>query len=270
MSEDPECIQLAELHSCAVDFQKSGVAADISSMPKAPRIRPDWSQGELGGRQNVGFYESQRALGVLYRNVVLPSVRKRQQNPTAVGPLYSSSQDLGPYEFDHDLRDPISLAIIEQLTSFRIFLNLNTDLANNVIIPLFGYYAIELRSICANHSLTARPLTEEECWSGTISARTSQPRRRSDLQARLREQCTQLVDDIRDELKTNDLEGWLTRTWVAWRISRRHGGRAFGARTYGFIALGSMFEAFKAINRRDEADADSDDYDYWDVAESRV
>lgn len=260
MSEDPRCIQLAELHSCAVDFQKSGIAADITSMPKAPHIRPDWSRGELGGKNNVDFYESQRALGVLYRNVELPSVRRRQQDRTALGPVYSASQDLGPYELDQDLCDPISLAIIEELKYYRIFLNLNTDLANDTILPLFKHYAYQLRSICANHSLTSRPLTEEECLAGTISARTSQPRRRNDNQAHLREQCTQLVDEIRDELREEGLEEWLTNTWVAWRISRREGGRAFGAKTYGFIALGSMFEAFKAIKRRDDAD----DYDYDD------
>ncbi len=38
---DLECIKLAELHSTAVDYSKTGIAVDWREMPRAPRSRPD-------------------------------------------------------------------------------------------------------------------------------------------------------------------------------------------------------------------------------------
>lgn len=35
------CVTLAEMHSTAVDFSKTGIAVKIQDMPKAPRMRPD-------------------------------------------------------------------------------------------------------------------------------------------------------------------------------------------------------------------------------------
>lgn len=38
---DPACIKLAELHSTAVDYSKTGIPVDWREMPRAPRSRPD-------------------------------------------------------------------------------------------------------------------------------------------------------------------------------------------------------------------------------------
>lgn len=39
---DPECLRLAEMHSQAVDFSKTGIPVDVSEMPNyKPRFRPD-------------------------------------------------------------------------------------------------------------------------------------------------------------------------------------------------------------------------------------
>lgn len=37
----PDCVKLAELHSTAVDFSKTGIPVDLSSLPRANRFRPD-------------------------------------------------------------------------------------------------------------------------------------------------------------------------------------------------------------------------------------
>jgi hypothetical protein len=37
----PDCIELAELHSTAVDFSKTGIPVDFRSLPKNPPFRPD-------------------------------------------------------------------------------------------------------------------------------------------------------------------------------------------------------------------------------------
>jgi hypothetical protein len=39
---DPDCITLAELHSSAVDFSKTGRAVELSRLPRASRWRPDF------------------------------------------------------------------------------------------------------------------------------------------------------------------------------------------------------------------------------------
>jgi hypothetical protein len=39
---DPDCITLAELHSSAVDFSKTGRAVELSRLPRVSRWRPDF------------------------------------------------------------------------------------------------------------------------------------------------------------------------------------------------------------------------------------
>src|SRR5260221_3072378 len=70
MSEDPDCLYLAELASQAVDFQKSGTPAKYGSLPKErSKLKPDWYAGEGGREQDT--YPSPHALGVLYRAISL-------------------------------------------------------------------------------------------------------------------------------------------------------------------------------------------------------
>jgi len=40
-TNDLSCIKLAEMHSTAVDYSKTGIAVSLFDMPKAPRSRPD-------------------------------------------------------------------------------------------------------------------------------------------------------------------------------------------------------------------------------------
>ncbi|EXJ58741.1 hypothetical protein A1O7_06171 [Cladophialophora yegresii CBS 114405] len=39
---DPDCIKLAELHSTAVDFSKSGIPVDLTKLPRSNHFRPDF------------------------------------------------------------------------------------------------------------------------------------------------------------------------------------------------------------------------------------
>ncbi|KIW30891.1 uncharacterized protein PV07_02583 [Cladophialophora immunda] len=80
------CLLLAELHSDAVDFSKSGVPVDYKKIPRSPEYRPDFmapsasTKVEKGikrpeetalpdGRHRYRYYESDRILGRLYRAV---------------------------------------------------------------------------------------------------------------------------------------------------------------------------------------------------------
>ena len=70
LAANNECLHLAELHSKAVDYAKSGVLPDIKDAQFAPMM-PDYMQKPK--KQTV---ESQTVLGVLFRLVKL-EIRKR-------------------------------------------------------------------------------------------------------------------------------------------------------------------------------------------------
>jgi hypothetical protein len=86
----PDCLLLAELHSTAVDFSKSGVPVDHKKIPPAGRYRPDfmapsastkvergitreilnsdYAQREVSGTE-YRYYESDKVIGQLYRAI---------------------------------------------------------------------------------------------------------------------------------------------------------------------------------------------------------
>ncbi|KAN0121734.1 RdRP domain containing protein [Hyaloscypha variabilis] len=93
---DPKCIILAEMHSTAVDFSKTGIPVDLSKMPKYNPWRPDFEApgphvqiekkhgisfedpddrdpDELGDEDDdfshYRYYESHKILGKLYRAI---------------------------------------------------------------------------------------------------------------------------------------------------------------------------------------------------------
>jgi hypothetical protein len=121
----------------------------------------------------------------------------------------------------------------------------------NTARQLFDRYTVELQAICDSHTLfpnRSSTLSEEEAVVGTIVAKCSQPRKRRNLMARMRELTDQLVRAIRDELTGDDesLYGALERAWVAWNLSLQKGD-IFGAMSFGWVALGGIFEAIKEI-----------------------
>jgi len=95
-TRDPDCIKLAELHSSAVDFSKSGRAVELSQLPRCSKWRPDFfapgplitihdksaitmdeglapkddedEEDDEGGPRHR-FYASDKILGKLYRAV---------------------------------------------------------------------------------------------------------------------------------------------------------------------------------------------------------
>ncbi|KAI5300085.1 hypothetical protein KEM56_002741 [Ascosphaera pollenicola] len=94
---DQECLSLAELHSAAVDFSKSGTPADLSKMPRVKPYRPDFmapgprvriaddiglvQENDIASKidfddpadddepRPMQYYKSHKILGVLYRAI---------------------------------------------------------------------------------------------------------------------------------------------------------------------------------------------------------
>jgi len=201
--------------------------------PTLIRCKPDWHSAEVETPRGTDYYESSRALGDLYRAITITDT-------AAI-----SSDDTG-----RELStDPISQALIPRVEQ-HIYPYIEPESTSPELAELFHKYVDELRYICATHTLSSAAgvrLLEEEVVVGTILAKCSQKRWRSDRIYRMRLHTTVLVQNTQHEL----LESWesasadelchgLDMAWRAWDISVRNKG-SFGSSSFGLIALGVIF-----------------------------
>lgn len=257
-----DCQKLCQIHSDAVDYPKSGTAVAPSTVPKPPRHdhKPDWHAPEtvnLDGAYN--FYESQKAIGKLFRAIDLPDVRPH--NPAKRRQRQHVQDDATEPDLDevfaalcigdrHD--DALESAVKNRVAEF-ISVDPHSEYVELAIDSL-GRYSIDLQGICACNTIQRHKtamLSEEEAVVGTIVAKCSQRRRRRDAMAQLREQTSYLVKFVQGELaggEDTSQHEWLASAWAAWKVSRHLKDR-FGAHSYGWIALGEVFSAMKAIEQ---------------------
>ncbi|KAF9821946.1 hypothetical protein IEO21_00376 [Rhodonia placenta] len=237
---DPHCLRLAQLHSDAVDYPKSGNPVPLERIPRLKfKAKPDWNAPETLTRATPDFYESTRAIGRLYRRIELPALRTVTRA--------SRFQR-------RNLEDGHELTLADILDGFQED-NVDEDVISR-LWELFEYYSSRLRTICADHTLSdsrSAMLTEEEAVIGTIVAKCSQPRKRKDLMSQLREQTATLVASVRDEIAgeiDTPSEKSLERAWIAYNIALMEDDY-FGARSFAWIALGEIFDAIKDIEEED-------------------
>ncbi len=260
---DAACLKLAELHSAAVDYQKRGTPVPLVQIPRLKfPSKPDWNQPEIGSTEG-DFYESQRAIGKLYRDINLSSdvdvkenAKEQKQQIRRIDVEETlSSLELGMGGLD----DPISGHMRLRVEEFVDISEVDDEEYSNVL-QIFETYRRDFQYICQTNTLSNRRdamTTEEEVAVGTIVARCSQPRQRRDIMAKMRERTDELVISTKADISGgNDigLGKWLQRAWIAWEISERSAKKeVFGARSFGIIALGSMFEAlveYENVQRR--------------------
>lgn len=280
MCRDRDCITLARLASQAVDFAKSGTPVGRGELPKGSKVKPDWSVGELAsaGSLNKATYESQTAIGKLFRHIDLNRAHKdvaRQANiehrdeggegesEASLEELETMLNNLSRPRYRGSVpHHPISEAIRSRLQQNYIDTDspLNPD-ATEIVRRIYPYYTTELRSICSRHSITKQPLTEEEVIMGTIASRTSQPRQRKTMIQQMRTQADELVKHVqaelkeigdRTELEPDDedfatLQRRLQIAWLTWRLSVEQ-RKTFGAKSIGLIALNVIFDGMRAVD----------------------
>jgi len=252
---DESCLTLAQLHSDAVDYPKSGTPIELERIPKLKfKAKPDWIAPETINQGSGQFYPSQRALGKLFRGIELPPVssavdegpsRRRRGREKRTRQHEQASKSGMP----EDVIEEIEFLVDDYLGTH----DLMNETSLSVVEQIYNRYVSELRTICATHSLSqsySSRLSEEEVFIGTIVAKTSQPRKRKDLISRLREQTDVLIRGVKEELDGDDdtpLEEILERAWIAWgyAISK---GAAFGAQSFSWIALHGIFEAVREID----------------------
>ncbi|KZT40068.1 RdRP-domain-containing protein [Sistotremastrum suecicum HHB10207 ss-3] len=250
---DKDCMTLAKLHSDAVDFQKSGTPIDLKAVPK-PRHRrkPDWAAPEtLDVKSSKDYYISHSAVGRLYRDVTLPPAPSLSSNRTTE----TEGSDLDP-DVKKSLEDNLSRTLRLRIQGL---INVTDPTDDGNLERLFSSYVSQLRYIAATYSITPRePLTEEELVIGTISAKTTQPRLRRSRMAQFRDQTQHLVDFVREELEgygDATSERWLLSSWEAWEFAKSN-ETVFGAKSFGWIAMGSLFDAITAIEEATEVEVE--------------
>jgi RNA-dependent RNA polymerase len=169
----PECLQLAEAASHAVDFPKTGTPVNFKTLPRAPgEKKPDFLAPESADVSNSDrYYPSEKLLGVLYRDV--PTERR----PPPLAPGISPSDGSEIY---HALRriDLFDLG----LPSLEIPSDILMEEMESL---LHSYYIEHLVSIAKTHTISKNPdaiLSEEEVISGTILAKWPDHRKRRDAE----------------------------------------------------------------------------------------
>ena len=253
---DPDCMMLSALHSDAVDYPKSGQPVPLDKIPRYKfRVKPDWNAPETVV-DTKKFYQSTRAIGRLYREIRLPAVGEAREAQRAQRTHLSDQATLDdmlnafrqPTDYEaNDLLQEVALRVQEHINVGRY----DDDVVAE-IWEMYTRYVSELRTICADHTLSYAKnamLSEEEVMVGTIVAQCSQPRRRRDLMSQMREQATALVDGVRSDLSGEEgtlPEKSLERAWVAFRLAEIEED-TFGARSLAWIAMGETFEAIRVI-----------------------
>jgi hypothetical protein len=74
------------------------------------------------------------------------------------------------------------------------------------------------------------------------------------MMAKLREKTDVLVRGIREELAgETGVEEYLERAWKAWELSvTQTQPKEFGAQSFGWVALGAIFDAIREIEGLDD------------------
>ena len=253
-------MRLADLCGQAVDYARNGVPVDIHNRLPRPltKLKPDWDKKEVSGTHELEYYESDRALGYMFRSITL-----RDLSEPIEGFPVTPPGTIVPLE------DPISLAL-----SPLVHTTLNAN-ANNAPgtpaaeIPqpekLHALYESEMRYICVTHTLVDGPgvsLKEEEVVLGTILANTTQHRWRSDRAFRLRLHSAALVRDIRSQIIRNDNENELTVeerhaslsvAWEMWCWAQHHQGDKEYIESFSLIVLRIVLDLLTSLGALPQA-----------------
>jgi hypothetical protein len=257
-----DCIKLCQIHSNAVDYPKNGTPVELNTVPRPKSdLRPDWNAPEtVNSDASRGFYPSKKAIGVLFRAIDLPEVqthnRAERQNRQQIRDDDSEvdlDEVFAALCMDDRQSDPLESAVERRVAQF-ISVEPNSQTVT-LAIEALDRYSAESQAICISNALQHRKgamLSEEEAVVGTIVSKCSQRRRRKDAISQLREQTGYLVQYLRrDELSGDDDSSqydWLATAWAAWKVSRHFKDR-FGAHSFGWVALGEVFDAIKAIEQ---------------------
>ncbi|TXC03462.1 hypothetical protein FocTR4_00001936 [Fusarium oxysporum f. sp. cubense] len=210
----PDCISLAGMHSTAVDFSKTGIPVDVKALPKNPPFRPDflaaapplktYEKGQIAhlrdddeddnaddgmARYKAKYYESDKILGRLYRNVDEKKIWDED--------IHRIINTAGPSVWDQ------LLTVVESEVN-KYKLDVDWTRRSDEAWKIRGLYESTITSKMWDFSENPRaPLTEVEVFCGFIlNKRGAQTRRQGDSSIKLKEEIdrimTWIVKQIRD------------------------------------------------------------------------
>jgi RNA-dependent RNA polymerase len=224
------------------------VPVDITDDFPRPLIKfkPDWSKAEVTGARELDYYESDRALGYLFRNIHLDDSSE----------LSEGFPDTTP-EQTPPLGDVISQAMVP-LIQLTLDITAETpEVENEVTKGLYDRFLREMRCVCMTHTLLDLPdvqLTEEEVVLGVILARSTQPRLRKDRAYRMRLHAETLVRDIGARIvpaeggqrTERDFRDGLQKAWATWGWAQHHRDEEY-IESFSLIVLGVVLDCLKQL-----------------------
>ncbi|KAK0548851.1 hypothetical protein OC861_002840 [Tilletia horrida] len=220
---DQVCLELAELHSTAVDMAKTGIKPNLNQLSKFIDIgtKPDFMQKEFRiepddpdfsltpsevkkrsrrmryWREREGYYRSEKALGQLFRQIDISADIAKWQSR-----LRLKSDEMSVNEW----ADPIKRALSRYLKVGQV--NLWTTTIGSDHLDLLKEYYVELDSIARDFAPEGRSeyLTEEEIFVGVVIGRGPymQHNRTFDVMNSLRSCCQTLIRRVLEVLVVID------------------------------------------------------------------
>ena len=242
-------MQLAKLYSQAVDYSKNGVPVNITNDFPRPLIRfkPDWNKAEVTGAHELDYYESDRALGYLFRNIHLDDLGEPSEDFPDTTP-----------EQTPPLGDAISEVIAPLIQHTLDIAAEAAEAENKEAKGLYERFFREMQYICMTHTLLDLPdvqLTEEEVVLGVILAKSTQPQLRKDRAYRMRLHAETLVRDMRARIvpaeegqrTEKDFRDGLHKAWATWGWAQHHRDKEF-IESFSFMVLGVILDCLKQLS----------------------
>ncbi|KAH7868663.1 RNA dependent RNA polymerase-domain-containing protein [Lentinula edodes] len=265
---DNECLRLADLHSQAVDYPKTGNPVSFYSIPRKTMYNkrlPDWYAPEsMEVIDEQKYYRSTRALGKLFRDIDLSSGSEisssghhtdlQEQEELSLDQLTTlmSTTSISGSEFG-DI-----LGVIESYVAQFIEGNEEHD-NNSELHGMFVQYCADLQIICSMHNLNRSKsylLSEEEAVAGTIlyNAEVSTAVRNDHIR-KLREETNILVKGVYDMLHGTHFtpEQYLVRAFCSFRLATVYVQRenpVYGAKSFWWVTLGNVFDAVGETSKK--------------------
>ena len=253
-------MKLAVLCSQAVDYAKNGNPVDIhGNLPKKViKFNPDWHKAEVTGARELDYYESDKALGYLFRKIELEDPIKpvdglESECPEGIPPLEDA------------VTRAVSPVIRRVLNTVTTGAAEQPDEDNGHNEQMHEHYVREMRFICITHTLVDAPdvqLKEEEVVLGTILANSVQPHWRNDRSYRMKLHAEDLVGDIRSQIilkegeqpSEEELRAALTRAWAAWCWAQHNREKDY-IESFALLVLGVVFDCLKRLGAVPESES---------------
>lgn len=215
---DDACFKLAQLHSDAVDYPKSGNPVDMADIPRPDvRVKPDWHAPETISDLAGKYYTSERAIGKYVVRLGWVCTRIDHYNSRLARavklPALAIVQNMRQQR-EESLRDSNQRSITELTVALNVdgtkashFSNIprlikqhiRAELPEIILPPveehevkdawdLLQSFSNQTHHVCSSYTLFQAKeamLMEQEILIGTIVAKSSQPRKRHDLMAKV-------------------------------------------------------------------------------------